>query len=303
MGIFEKLESTQKSLTKADLALWRYIKEKGLDVCNAPISEIAKSCGVSHATVTRFARKFGYDSLQSFKIALAQEIGPTTDLGHLIPVNISYKESSKETAAKLSQLVTSTIMQTTQNVDHQSLNKIIKFLANARHVFFIGKGNSGFVALDTAFKFIRIGIDARAITDTHEMLILCSLVTKKDVVVAFSNSGTTPEVIKAVSLAKAEHAKIITITAQESSQLCTLANETLLYTVRETCLDSGSIYSKTAVFFIVDLIFTELCKLLGQSAVDIKHKTGRALADFCLPSFGKELLESEAPSLSSLEHD
>lgn len=303
MGIFEKLEAAQKSLTKADLALWRYIKEKGLDVCNAPISEIAKSCGVSHATVTRFARKFGYESLQAFKIALAQEIGPSKDLGHLIPVNISYSESSIETASKLSQLVSSTIMQTAQNVDHQSLNKITKFLAGARRVLFIGKGNSGFVALDTAFKFNRIGIDARAITDTHEMLILCSLLTKKDVVVAFSNSGTTPEVIQAISLAKNEHAKVIAITAQESSDLCSLANETLLYTVRETCLDSGSIYSKTAVFFIVDLIFTELCKLLGQSAVDIKHKTGKALVNFCKPTFGKELLESETPALSDTDRD
>lgn len=291
MGIFDKLEAAKSSLTKADLALWRYIKEKGLDVCNAPISEIAKNCGVSHATVTRFARKFGYDSLQSFKIALAQEIGPSRDLGHLIPVNISYEESSQETVTKLCKLVTSTIVQTAQSVEHQSLNKIAKALSNARKVLFIGKGNSGFVALDTAFKFNRIGIDARAITDTHEMLMLCSLLTKKDVVVAFSNSGSTPEVIKAVSLAKEEQAKIIAITAQEDSPLCSLANEKLLYAVRETCLDSGSIYSKTAAFFIVDLIFTELCKQLGQSAIDTKHKTGKALSDFCLPSLKEELLK------------
>lgn len=295
MGIFDKLEAAQDSLTKADLALWRYIKEKGLDVCNAPISEIAKSCGVSHATVTRFARKFGYDSLQSFKIALAQEIGPSRDLGHLIPVNISYDEPSQDTVNKLCKLVTSTIVQTANNVDHQSLNKIAKFLASARRVLFIGKGNSGFVALDTAFKFNRIGIDARAITDTHEMLILCSLLTKKDVVVAFSNSGNTPEVIKAVSLAKEEQAKIIAITAQESSELCTLANENLVYAVRETCLDSGSIYSKTAVFFIVDLIFTELCKQLGQSAINTKHKTGKALSEFCNPSLRQELIQDPCP--------
>lgn len=295
MGILDRLNGDQNNLTKADLALLKYIKDRGLDVCNAPISEIARNCGVSHATVTRFARKFGYDSLQSFKIALAQEIGMTSDLGDLISVSISYDEDSRQTAAKLSQLIASTIVQTAQSVNHQSLARITRVLSNARRVLFIGKGNSGFVALDTAFKFNRIGIDSRAIIDSHEMLVLCSLLDKKDVVVAFSNSGSTPEIIKAVNLARQEQAKVIGITAESSSDLCKIANDSLLYSVKETCLDSGSIYSKTAVYFIVDLIFTELCKMLGQKAVDTKHKTSKALAVMCTPDFKKELLESEPP--------
>ena len=53
LRILDKLYASDTNLTKADLALLEYVKAKGLDACNAPISEIAKSCGVSHATVTR----------------------------------------------------------------------------------------------------------------------------------------------------------------------------------------------------------------------------------------------------------
>lgn len=281
MRILDTIQAAESTLTKSDLALWHYIKEKGVDACNAPISQIAQSCNVSHATVTRFARKFGFDSLQSFKIALAQELGPSDKLGHLISINISYDESSEDTADKLSQLVASTIQQTAQNVDHKSLQFITKALISARRVFFIGKGNSGFAALDSAYKFNRIGIDARAITDTHEMLMQCTLLNKKDVVVAFSNSGNTPEVIQAAKLSLHEGAKVIAISAEEQSQLVQVATDRLLYAMRESCLDSGSIYSKTAVFFIIDLIYTEVCKKLGQAAINVKRKTNTALKEVC----------------------
>ena len=132
MRILDKLYASDTNLTKADLALLEYIKVKGLDACNAPISEIAKSCGVSHATVTRFARKFGFDSLQAFKIALAQELGPSDNQGHLIAINIAYDESSEVTARKLDQLSTSTIHHTVQLIDHDVLRRITQRLTNAK---------------------------------------------------------------------------------------------------------------------------------------------------------------------------
>ena len=289
MRILEALDQAQANMTKADLALLNYIKDQGLNVCNAPISEIAQSCGVSHATVTRFARKFGYESLQAFKIALAQELGPQENLGHLFSVNISYEESSEVTVNKLSQLMVATIQRTAQNINHTGLQRVIKFLSRARRVYFIGKGNSGFVALDTAFKFNRIGLDCRALSETHERLMLCSLLTRRDVVVAFSNNGSTPEILKSAELAKEQRCKLIVVTAEKESKLSALADETLLYEVRETCLDSGSIYSKAAVYFIIDLVYTELCKVLGQRAIDTKHKTSEAISDFCDPAFFKRV--------------
>lgn len=282
LRILDKLYAKDTNLTKADLALLEYIKAQGLSACNAPISQIAKSCGVSHATVTRFARKFGFESLQAFKIALAQELGPSDNQGHLIAVNISYDENSEVTAHKIEQLSTSTIHHTVQLIDYEVLHKITQRLTNARRLFFIGKGNSGFAACDSAYKFNRIGIDARAITDTHEMLMQSTMLTKRDVLVVFSNSGETIEIIKAAQLAKAEHAKVIAVSAQPESTLCKIADDKLIYAIRESTLDSGSIYSKLAVFFLIDLVYTEVCKFLGERAVATKRKTALALKGLSL---------------------
>ena len=116
MHILEALEQAKPNMTKSDLAVMNYIQAKGLEVCNAPISEMAKSCGVSHATITRFVRKFGYESLQAFKIALAKEVGSGENIGHLISVNIALDESSEDTVSKLTQLMTDTIRRTAKGI-------------------------------------------------------------------------------------------------------------------------------------------------------------------------------------------
>lgn len=279
MNILEAINAPNVKLTKSDLVLLQYVKTNGLNACSSPISEIAQCCGVSHATVTRFARKFGYASLRSFKIALAQEIGSQDTSGHLISVHFAYDENSETTAKKLTKLVESTIRQTAQDINHKNLKQITKWLINSKRIYFIGRGNSGFAAQDSAYKFHRIGLDAHAITDTHEMIIQGTMVNKKDLIVAISNSGFSPEIIKTVELAQKEGAKVVAITAEESSLLAKQADEVLLYTVRESCLDSGSIYSKIAVFFIIDLLYTEVCKKLGQSAIDSKQKTTEVLKE------------------------
>ena len=111
-----------------------------------------------------------------------------------------------------------------------------------------------------------------------------TMLNKRDVVVAFSNTGETKEIIKAVQLAKNEHAKVIAVSAQPESSLCQLADEVLIYAIRESYLDSGSIYSKLAVFFLIDLVYTEVCKHLGEHAVATKRKTALALQELDGPS-------------------
>ena len=75
MGILKRLSSPQIKPSKSDNKLIRYFLDNGLKACSSSISEISSDCDISHATVTRFARKFGFDTLKDFKIALAQDLG------------------------------------------------------------------------------------------------------------------------------------------------------------------------------------------------------------------------------------
>ena len=277
MSIVEKLNSPNLKLSKSDHRVLDYIKKNGLNACSAAISEIARSCDVSHATVTRFARKFGFDTLRSFKIALAKELGSDDNQGTFIDSIISNDESCADTSMKLLQINISTLKQTLKDLDLEAVNAVARNISTARRIFFIGIGNSGFAAEDSAYKFARIGIDARAITDSHAIQIQSTLIKPDDLVIAFSNSGTTKEMIYAVNTALHNRSTVVAITSQGGSPLHDLANLVLLYAVRESIIESGSINSKLAVFYIVDLLFAEVIKILGKKAIVTKQKTAMAL--------------------------
>ena len=51
------------------------------------------------------------------------------------------------------------------------LLKSVNMLKKAERIFFIGLGNSGFVADDSAYKFMRIGFNARGIDNSHLIML------------------------------------------------------------------------------------------------------------------------------------
>ena len=80
---------------------------------------------------------------------------------------------------------------------------------------------------------------------------MAALARAGDVLVAVSHSGHSPEVMKAVQLARENGAAVIAITANRKSPLCTAADLVVPYQAEETMLETGSISVKIAQFFIM----------------------------------------------------
>lgn len=278
MSVFVSLNNL-KNMSHHEKTLCDYFKSKGIDVCSRPITEIASDCGVSHASVTRFVKRCGYETLREFKLALAKEQGITQHVEQDMPVDISMQESSEETAQKLSLLAQASIVHTANKLDHKALEKFKHTLLKARRIFFIGLGKSRFIAEESAYKFRSIGLDVRSVTEAHEMAIQSSLVGKGDVFCAFSSSGMTVQLLDAVERAKQSSAKVLAVCANPNSALTKSAHFSLIFNERESLISSGSIYSKLAVVFLIDLVYTEVCKELGQQAMTIKQKTSQAIKE------------------------
>ena len=133
-------------------------------------------------------------------------------------------------------------------------------ILKAGKVCFIGVGFSGIIALDSSYKFMRIGIECTSYDNSHMMLMMASVIRKGDLIVAISNTGQSFEIVNTVKLAKENGAQIIAITGNLQSELASYSDLVINHYSGESILETGSMPTKMAQLFIVELIYTEVVK-------------------------------------------
>lgn len=276
MSILKQLEEPNFKATKSDKVLIKYIKENIEDVFYKSISQIAKESGIGEATITRFSKKMGYSGLQDFKVTLAREISGLKNRT-IINRSIENDEGVMESARKLFNSNIRILENTFNIIDGNDIEKATDMIINAKKVFFIGIGYSGMTAEDSNYKFSRIGFNCMSLDSSHNMIMMASLMDEDDVIVAISHSGETDEIIKTVNIAKANGASIISVTEDKSSRLRDVSDVNLGYFSGESILETGSISSKLAQFFIIDLVYTQVVKEKSAEVVERKIKTTDAI--------------------------
>lgn len=276
MKILHQLEKPQFKTSKSDKIIIRYIKEHAEKFCTTPIASLAVDCGVSEATITRFVRKMGFSSLQLFKLTLTEEM-VNSKKRRIINKDISCEESIMVTANKLLASNITILEQTVSNLSEEVIAKSVDMLKKSERIFFIGLGNSGFIADDSAYKFMRIGFNAKGLDNSHLIMLHMALLRENDVVVVISHSGESFELIKAVQLAHKNGTKIILITSNRETILMKYVDLCIFYEARETILETGSLTTKLTQIFIIDLIYTQVVKQTMDLAVAFKQKTTEAI--------------------------
>ncbi|CEN85068.1 RpiR family transcriptional regulator [[Clostridium] sordellii] len=277
MGVIENLESPNFKVTKSDKILIEYIKNNIKDVFYKPISQIAKESNIGEATITRFSKKMGFNGLQDFKVTLAQEISSLSKNKNIINSNIENNEPVVDTAKKLLISNINTLESTVDIINGQDIHKSSQLIINAKRIYFVGIGYSGIIAQDSNYKFMRIGLNCVSFDSSHTMIMMASIMEKGDLLIAISHSGETDEIIKTVKLAKENEVDVISITKKKESSLKDISDIHLEYISEETLLETGSISSKLAQIFLIDLIYTQVVKEISSEAIDRKIKTTDAI--------------------------
>ena len=275
MKILSRLDDPPFRVSKGDRKIIECIRARLTDIPRMTISEIAAASGTAEATCTRFVRKMGFAGLADFKAALAEE---GAELGrYLSRSNILSNETPRETAHKLLSANMIALEKTQDLIRNETIDACADLLIGAQRIAFIGLGYSGIIAQDSYFKFLRIGMNCIAPRDNHTMRMIAAIMEPGDVIFAISHSGETAEILDTVALARARGLKIISLTENHPSALRDASDVSLTSISEETPLETGSIASKIVQFFLVDLVYTEVLKILPPSAMEKKIRTTEAV--------------------------
>ncbi len=241
------------------------------------ISELAEGCGVAEATISRFCRRLGYGSYSTFKLAIAKS-GTAASPAEGEAGEVGAKDTVREMGEKLQRANSRAMMQTLELVNPATLGRAAEMLAGARGVYCMGQGGSMILAMEAAHLFSTCWPHYHAVQGSHHQAITAALLGKEDVVLFFSYSGSTRDIIDLMKVARERRCRTILITRFPKSQGAALADVVLQCGSDEAPLQLGTVPARISQLFLVDLLFNEVCRRDMETAAANREKTASALA-------------------------
>ena len=205
---------------------------------------IASQLFVSEASLSRFAQKCGFHGYREFIYEYKQILKPDEE-ETVSDFDIQEFNTYQELLNKSNALL-----------DNSQITRIVNLLVSMPRVYVYGRGSSGLVAQEMQLRFMRIGMDVNAVTDSHMMKIGAALAGEETLVIAITLSGETAEVLESIRIAKSRGASIICMTAVSGSSVAKESQEVIQVATLKN-LDTGTkISPQFSILAIMDVLYS-----------------------------------------------
>ncbi len=268
VGCLLRIQTLYPQLTRKEQAIADYVLNHE-DVVYQSITEFVARSDAGYGSVVRFCKRLGCAGFQDFKIRLAEDLAVR-----------KASASAKASGTFLQSLVDetcSTIRHTAEMLSGKELDRAAKALAASQLVLTIGVGGSAAVASELEYRLTRFGLRAVAVADGHVQRIRAATLSKSDVIVLVSFSGSTKEILHAGEVARKAGATVVCLTNFSTSPVSSIADIKLVTAVRVDPM-GAEVVSNLATDFVLEALFQRLSEVLPQ-AQETVARTFQAVAD------------------------
>ncbi len=274
-SVINQICASMDSFFDTEKKIGDYIVRHPKKVVDMTVGELAKECGVSEASVSRFCKRIELKGFHHLKISLARELVDAKDGGE-ISGHISVDDMEGSLRGILSNKMEE-LRQTVAMIDREELKKILGVINNADTVLMAAVGNTIPVAMDGAYKLNQIGIRAMSTPIWETELGYSYNLTDKDVVVAISNSGESTGVIQILEAAKSRGAVAISITNNARSSVAEFSTYHITTATREKLFLDGYCFSRVSATMVIEIIYLLLASMRKESYESIvRHEQAMA---------------------------
>ncbi|MBY0243637.1 MAG: SIS domain-containing protein [Burkholderiaceae bacterium] len=273
-SIRTQLDALSKSERKVALA----VLENPARIVDQNITALARSAQVSEPTVVRFCRTLGYDGWHEFKLKLAQGLA-------LALPGLNEQPAQDDLAADLINKICSrsinTLLDLRNNLRPEAIQKALDILSKSNKIEFYGQGTSGIVATDAQHKFFRSGVPTVAYADPAIHSIAAALMREGDAVVAISQRGNSPALVRSVKLARRGGAEVIVL-APSGTPLADLATVLIPIDLIFNIDPYTPISARLAYLVVIDVLAVGLALQRGPEFRKKMQNAQKALQEFDL---------------------
>ena len=260
-NVVEATRAAYDDLRKSERKVADIVLADPRRILGATLAQAAEFAGVSQPTVIRFCVGIGCSGFQEFKLRLAHSLALGAPATHSV---LSGADPLGAIIEKIFDYTISSLDWARTHLDQKAIEQAVGLLQNARAIEFFGFGASGIVASDAQQKFPLFGVPCGAQQDTHQQIMVASMMRPGDVAVAISNTGRTRSILEIARIARASGAKVIAVTGSDSP----LAAECDVALIVET-LDNTNIYTPTisriAALVVMDILSTVVALRHGEA--------------------------------------
>lgn len=273
-----------ENFTKSEKKIVDYVLEHQKETQYISITDLSAACDVAVSTISVFCRKLKLAGFNDFKLELAKA---ALIAGNRAPSSVANEEILLDDSV-------GTVMEKVYNTNQDALNKAyhmlqegpvrqaVELMSRAGQVVCLGQGNHSIVAEAAWAQFSTASSKFKTAQDSHLQAVVLSTLAENDVVLYFSYTGATHELLEAAELIASRGAKLILVTRFLNAPASAFADTVLLCGPNELPLQFGSIAAIMAQMYVVDVLFSEYCRQNHEEAERCREAVGKALTQKCV---------------------
>lgn len=276
-NVYDNISHSYYELTKAEKKTADYILLHRENCQFLSIAGLAEEAGVAEATISRFCRSLGYKNFHAFKLAIANAAYGTPKDAGILSGPVGEEDTVEEMSQKLFSADQDAMRQTLELINPETIRQSVDYFRQARRVLCMGQGGSMLIAHEMQHVFSTVTGKFLAVPDSHSQIVAASGMGPEDVLLFFSYSGATKDMVDVMQVARSRGSKIILVTRFPHSPGAALSDVVLLCGSNEGPLQLGSVSAKIAQIFLMDVLFSAFCLRDLESARQSRERVAAAL--------------------------
>lgn len=255
-GVRLRLEEYRKNASAAECDIIDYILADPDRAVGQSIHKLAVQTYTSASTVVRLCKKLGCNGYKEFQQALIYELAVSDKSNDIAVGGVIAGDTTDVVIEKVTAKNISSLELTRQYIDAQVVDAVVSCMMQARSICLFGMGASLLVARDLQLKLMRLNISCNLCDDYHSQLLYAKNMSREDLAIVVSYSGLTREAIECAWIAKANGAKVVSITRGGiDSELIRRSDYVLGVAETEHIMRSGAMSSRIAQLNVIDALF------------------------------------------------
>ncbi len=253
--LLHRLSSTMEFMSMAEVKIARVILSDPQKFTKYTLGELSRAAGVSQGSIINFSKKYCGGGFPELKIAVATAISRESERPFSA---VESNDSMKTVLRKTADGICKGLGNTVELNGSDAMKRACDLILDAKKIEIYGIFRSAAVATDMYYQLIQLGLCANFVSDVLTCAVSASMLDNDSVVIAISSSGSTRDIIDAVTIAKRNGASVISITAHSDSPLAKLSDVVLNACPAGNVLSEHANQVRISQLAIVDAIVSEL---------------------------------------------